>query len=551
MTTAIQRRRGTGAQHASFTGLAGEITIDTTDYRAVVHDGVTAGGHPLAKESEVAGFATANNAALTGVPTAPTAAAATNTTQIATTAFVRTEVANLVAAAPGALDTLDELAAALGDDANFSTTVTNNLALKAPLANPTFTGTPAAPTATFGTDTTQIATTEFVQDAVAAVGGGGTPRRNRVVNPAFQISSVNGNTAGTSNGYTVADNWAVYRSTSAGTITVQRVQSTTPNGSKDRARVTITAADASLAAGEFLSMTQNILGQEVPDLLFGTASAKQVVVRFGFKGPQGTYAVSLKNYNSGTPNRSYVKLFTIGAGEANADTEQTITIPGDTTGTWETGINPGLVLDIVLAAGSTYQTTADAWQSGNFLGTSGVSNGMGTISDVFEIFDVGLYADPDSTGAAPDWELPSHDAVYDGLAITPWVAYTPTFTGFGTVTSISAFSRRVGDTLQVMVKGTPGTPTGVEARVSIGFNGTDGNVTVDSTKVPDIRHAGECLISNTAGGIPGVLMEPSVSYMTFGFRSSGSNPLTKVLANNFASSGQTISMSAQFPITGW
>lgn len=77
--------------------------------------------------------------ALTGVPTAPTAAAATNTTQLATTAFVRTEVANLIASAPGALDTLDELAAALGDDANFATTVTNALALKAPLVSPSFT----------------------------------------------------------------------------------------------------------------------------------------------------------------------------------------------------------------------------------------------------------------------------------------------------------------------------------------------------------------------------------------------------------------------------
>lgn len=71
--------------------------------------------------------------ALTGTPTAPTPAAATNTTQIATTAFVRTEVANLVAAAPGTLDTLDELAAALGDDPNFATSIATNLAGKQPL----------------------------------------------------------------------------------------------------------------------------------------------------------------------------------------------------------------------------------------------------------------------------------------------------------------------------------------------------------------------------------------------------------------------------------
>jgi len=77
---------------------------------------------------------------LTGTPLAPTAAAATNTTQIATTAFVQTAVSNLVDAAPSTLDTLNELAAALGDDANFSTTVTNSIATKVPLAGGTMTG---------------------------------------------------------------------------------------------------------------------------------------------------------------------------------------------------------------------------------------------------------------------------------------------------------------------------------------------------------------------------------------------------------------------------
>lgn len=78
-------------------------------------------------DSDVAARAPLASPALTGTPTAPTPAAGTNTTQIATTAFVRTEVTNLVAGAPGALDTLDELAAALGDDANFASTVTTAL----------------------------------------------------------------------------------------------------------------------------------------------------------------------------------------------------------------------------------------------------------------------------------------------------------------------------------------------------------------------------------------------------------------------------------------
>lgn len=105
---------------------------------------------------------------LTGTPAAPTATAGTNTTQIATTAFVSTAVSNLVGAAPGALDTLDELAAALGDDANYATTITNALALKAPLASPALTGVPTAPTAAANTNTTQVATTAFVTTAVSA-----------------------------------------------------------------------------------------------------------------------------------------------------------------------------------------------------------------------------------------------------------------------------------------------------------------------------------------------------------------------------------------------
>jgi hypothetical protein len=68
--------------------------------------------------------------AFSGTPTAPTATSGTNTTQIATTAFVRTEISSLVDAAPGTLDTLNELAAALGDDPNFATTIASSIATK-------------------------------------------------------------------------------------------------------------------------------------------------------------------------------------------------------------------------------------------------------------------------------------------------------------------------------------------------------------------------------------------------------------------------------------
>jgi len=95
--------------------------------------------------------------------------AVTNTSTSWSSSKTQAEIDEAIAAildtAPGTLDTLNELAAALGDDPNFATTVTTALGLKAPLASPTFTGTPAAPTATPGTNTTQLATTAFVTAA--------------------------------------------------------------------------------------------------------------------------------------------------------------------------------------------------------------------------------------------------------------------------------------------------------------------------------------------------------------------------------------------------
>ena len=109
--------------------------------------------------------------ALTGTPTAPLATTGTNTTQIATTSFVQQELSILTSGAPAALNTLDELAAALGDDSNYAATITTALGLKAPLNSPTFTGTPTLPTGTIATtqtaadSTTAIATTAFVTTA--------------------------------------------------------------------------------------------------------------------------------------------------------------------------------------------------------------------------------------------------------------------------------------------------------------------------------------------------------------------------------------------------
>jgi hypothetical protein len=118
----------------------GDVTISDTGVTAIA-SGVIVDADVNASaaiaQSKISGLATDLAAkaplaspALTGVPTAPTATAGTNTTQVATTAFVGTAVSNLVASAPAALDTLNELATALGNDASFSTTVSTSIGSK-------------------------------------------------------------------------------------------------------------------------------------------------------------------------------------------------------------------------------------------------------------------------------------------------------------------------------------------------------------------------------------------------------------------------------------
>ena len=125
--------------------------------------------------ASISGFAPLASPALTGTPTAPLAVTATSTTQIATTSFVQQEITALIGGAPGALNTLTELAAAINNDASYATTLTTALALKAPLASPTFTGTPTLPTGTIATtqspgdNTTAVATTAFVTAGIAAL----------------------------------------------------------------------------------------------------------------------------------------------------------------------------------------------------------------------------------------------------------------------------------------------------------------------------------------------------------------------------------------------
>ena len=104
-----------------------------------------------------------------GIPKSPTPEQGTNSTQIANTAFVQAAITALIDGSPSALDTLKKIADAINNDPQFSQTINAALALKAPLLSPAFTGVPTAPTASQGTNNTQIATTAYVRAAISAL----------------------------------------------------------------------------------------------------------------------------------------------------------------------------------------------------------------------------------------------------------------------------------------------------------------------------------------------------------------------------------------------
>lgn len=130
--------------------------------------------------------------------------------------------------------------------------------------------------------------------------------------------------------------------------------------------------------------------------------------------------------------------------------------------------------------------------------------------------------------------------------ISAWTLYTPTYTGFGTVSATSMWWRRVGDTLQVRGNFTSGTTTGVEARISLPTG-----LTSDATKVPAIQVAGFLVYNAAAGALTTTLIESNVSYMTFGIQQVGNAGLTKVVGSTVTGAGNILSIRFECPISGW
>lgn len=140
-------------------------------------------------------------------------------------------------------------------------------------------------------------------------------------------------------------------------------------------------------------------------------------------------------------------------------------------------------------------------------------------------------------------------ATSQGPAMDDWVAYTPTFTGLGTVSGTEFYSRRVGANLEVRGYVVCGTTTATEMRVSLGYGGVNSNVT---TAALTNRSIAGHVVSNTTGAQAiEVLMEGGVSYMTFGVANASNSGYTKMNGNTFFANAGVLTLFASFPIAGW
>jgi hypothetical protein len=328
----------------------------------------------------------------------------------------------------------------------------------APIASPTFTGDPKAPTPATADNDTSIATTAYVKANLATIVGGaiiadaapGSPQagqlwyesdsgntfiwyddgntsqwvqqnilppmtipsnyitataqaRNRIANPAMQISQENlKNNAYGGNGTFTADQWQTDFST-AGTPSHACPQDTTDSEVNWYLRLNSSVADAAVAAADFFRVFQNVEGIRIADFKWGTANARQVVLRFRARSSiLGTFSVALMN---GTSTHTFTKTCTFTA----VATWQnfTVVVPGPTVGTWPSDYTFGARLEFTVMAGSTYTSPADnAWNAGAFMASPGTGNWLSVAGQTFDVANVGLYLDPNATGVPPPWQMP-------------------------------------------------------------------------------------------------------------------------------------------------
>ena len=207
--------------------------------------------------------------------------------------------------------------------------------------------------------------------------------KNRIINGDMRIDQRNAGAA-VASGYGI-DRW-LCRSNSDGVLTFQQ-SSTAPDGFNYSMLVTTTTADASLSSTQFVSLVQYIEGFNFADMNFGTAGADTVTLSFWVRSSlTGTFGGSLSN---NALNRGYPFTYTISV--ANTFEYKTVTITGDTSGTWVGATNGiGCRVTFGLGVGSAYSGTAGAWAAGEFMSPTGATSVVGTSGATFYITGVQL-----------------------------------------------------------------------------------------------------------------------------------------------------------------
>jgi hypothetical protein len=221
--------------------------------------------------------------------------------------------------------------------------------------------------------------------------------RNRIINGDMRIDQRYEGTAATintENNYTyVVDRWNGYGTSSDGVFTLQR-SATAPSGFSNSLLATVITADASISAFQFYIFEQFIEGYNIDDLAWGTANAQSVTLSFWVRSSvTGTFSGSVAN---NAYDRSYPFTFVINS--ANTFEYKTVTIPGDTTGTWLTDNGIGIRLYFDLGSGSSNKGTAGAWAGVGYTGATGSVNLISTLNATFYItgvqLEVGTVATP-------------------------------------------------------------------------------------------------------------------------------------------------------------
>jgi len=251
-------------------------------------------------------------------------------------------------------------------------------------------GTVGATTAnTVAATTLAVSSTSSFSTSAPTVPGG-FMFRNRIINGDMRIDQANAGAAAsvsvTGQVYSV-DQWLIRGTASAGVFSAQQSTSTPPAGFTNFLRITTTTADASPASGSGYFFSQFIEGLNCQDLQFGSAGAKTITISFWVRSSlTGSFSGAVWNMAA---NRCYPFSFTISS--ASTWEQKTITIVGDTTGTWLTDTGIGLRLSFDMGNGSTFRGTAGAWTgTSNIIGVTSAVRVISTLSATFDLTGVQL-----------------------------------------------------------------------------------------------------------------------------------------------------------------